>query len=103
MIAFEIRGGSPAGHRFMDALDLVTCAVSLGDAETLVQHPATMTHSAYTPEERAHHEITDGMLRLSVGLENLEDIWSDLDQALRASQREGDQSQELSDILSLIE
>ncbi len=103
MIAFEIKGALPAGHRFMDALEVATCAVSLGDAETLVQHPASMTHSAYTPEERAQHGITDGMLRLSVGLENLEDIWSDLDQALRASQAEVLREPALSDVASFIE
>ncbi len=103
MIAFEIKGGLPAGHRFMDALEVVTCAVSLGDAETLVQHPASMTHSAYTPEERAQHGITDGMLRLSVGLENLEDIWSDLDQALQASQAAILREPTLSDVVAFIE
>ena len=86
MIAFEVKGGMAAGQRFLDSLELAICAVSLGDAETLVQHPASMTHSAYTPEERAAHGISDGLIRLSVGLENLEDIWSDLDQALRACQ-----------------
>jgi methionine-gamma-lyase len=82
MIAFEVKGGMAAGQKFLDSLQLAICAVSLGDAETLVQHPASMTHSAYTVEERAAHGISDGQIRLSVGLENLEDIWSDLEQAL---------------------
>lgn len=82
MIAFEVKGGMPAGHKFMDALQLAVRAVSLGDAETLVEHPASMTHSGYTPEERAAHGISDGLIRLSVGLENVEDIWNDLEQAL---------------------
>ncbi|MGE5324748.1 MAG: methionine gamma-lyase [Actinomycetota bacterium] len=86
MIAFEMKGGIPAGQKFMDSLELAICAVSLGDGETLVQHPASMTHSAYTPEERAGHGISDGLIRLSVGLENVEDIWADLDQALTRSQ-----------------
>ena len=86
MIAFEVKGGMAAGQKLLDSLEMAICAVSLGDAETLVQHPASMTHSAYTPEERAAHRISDGQIRLSVGLENVEDIWSDLDQALRASQ-----------------
>lgn len=86
MIAFEVKGGMAAGQKLLDSLEMAICAVSLGDAETLVQHPASMTHSAYTPEERAAHGISDGQIRLSVGLENVEDIWSDLDQALRASQ-----------------
>ncbi|HET6935232.1 MAG TPA: methionine gamma-lyase [Candidatus Angelobacter sp.] len=86
MIAFEVRGGATAGTKFLDALELAICAVSLGDGETLVQHPASMTHSAYTAEERAAHGISDGLIRLSVGLENVEDIWNDLDQALNRSQ-----------------
>ena len=82
MIAFELRGGIAAGIRFMDALRLVTRAVSLGDAETLAQHPASMTHSTYTPEERAAAGISEGLVRLSVGLEDLADILADLRQAL---------------------
>ncbi|HEV2676940.1 MAG TPA: methionine gamma-lyase [Aliidongia sp.] len=82
MIAFELGGGFDAGLRFMDALKLVTIAVSLGDAETLVQHPASMTHSPYTPEERAAHGITEGLVRLSIGLESVEDIEADIGEAL---------------------
>jgi methionine-gamma-lyase len=82
MIAFELHGGLPAGVRFMDALRLVTRAVSLGDAETLAQHPASMTHSTYTPEERAAHGISEGLVRLSVGLEDVQDILADIGQAL---------------------
>ena len=95
MIAFELKGGIPAGQRFMDSLELAICAVSLGDGETLVQHPASMTHSGYTPEERAAHGISDGLIRLSVGLENLEDIWSDLDQALTQSQAQVEERDEI--------
>ena len=82
MIAFELRGGLQAGVRFMDALKLVTRAVSLGDAETLAQHPASMTHSTYTPEQRAAHGIAEGLVRLSVGLEDLDDLLADIGQAL---------------------
>jgi methionine gamma-lyase len=78
MIAMELKGGLPAGRIFMNAVELATRAVSLGDAETLVQHPASMTHAAYTPEERARHGFTDGLIRLSVGLEDYQDIRSDL-------------------------
>ena len=85
MIAFELRGGLAAGLRFMNALRLVTIAVSLGDAESLVQHPAYMTHSTYTPEERAAHGIAEGLIRLSVGLENAEDIEVDIGDALDMS------------------
>ena len=82
MIAFEIEGGMAGGIGFMNNLKMIQRAVSLGDAETLIQHPASMTHSTYTPEERAVHGISDGLIRLSVGLEEVEDIIADLDQAL---------------------
>ena len=84
MIAFELSGGLEAGRNMMDNLNMVQCAVSLGDAETLIQHPASMTHSTYTPEERAAHGISDGLIRLSVGLEGVADILGDLEQALSA-------------------
>ncbi len=66
----------------MNRLNMIQRAVSLGDAESLIQHPASMTHSTYTPEERAAHGISDGLIRLSVGLEEVEDILYDLEQAL---------------------
>jgi methionine-gamma-lyase len=86
MIAFELHGGLQAGARFMDALQLVARAVSLGDAETLAQHPASMTHSTYTPEERAAHGISEGLVRLSVGLEDVGDLLADIGQALDLAQ-----------------
>ncbi len=82
MIALELRGGYAAGVRFMDALRLITRAVSLGDCETLAQHPASMTHVTYAPEERARHGISEGLVRLSVGLETCADLAADLRQAL---------------------
>jgi methionine-gamma-lyase len=82
LIAFELRGGLSAGLALMNRLRLITRAVSLGDAETLIQHPASMTHSTYSPEERAAHGITEGLVRLSVGLETIEDVLEDLIQAL---------------------
>ena len=82
MIALELKGGFAAGRRFMDALHLCTRAVSLGDAESLVQHPASMTHSTYTPEEQAEHGISPGLVRMSVGLEEVGDIRADLARAL---------------------
>lgn len=85
MIAFELIGGMQAGISTMNRLDMIQRAVSLGDAETLIQHPASMTHSTYTPEERAEHGISEGLVRLSVGLEEVEDIWADLEQALPAA------------------
>lgn len=84
MIAFEISGGKEAAIRFMNRLQMIQRAVSLGDAETLIQHPASMTHSTYTPEEQAEHGITPGLIRLSVGLEDSQDILADLAQALSA-------------------
>lgn len=85
MIAFELKDGIEAGRRFMNALQLFTRAVSLGDAESLAQHPASMTHSFYTPEERAEHLIGEGLVRLSVGLEDAADLIADLRQALDAT------------------
>ncbi|MEO1474271.1 MAG: aminotransferase class I/II-fold pyridoxal phosphate-dependent enzyme, partial [Pseudomonadota bacterium] len=82
MIAFELKGGYAAGINMMNRLQLIRRAVSLGDAETLIQHPASMTHSTYTESERAAHGISEGLLRISVGLESVEDILDDLDQAL---------------------
>ncbi|WP_299847202.1 methionine gamma-lyase [uncultured Roseovarius sp.] len=87
MIAFELDGGFEAGRAMMNRLSMIQRAVSLGDAETLIQHPASMTHSVYTPEERAAHDISDGLIRLSVGLEEVDDIIADLQQALPAPAR----------------
>lgn len=87
MIAFELKGGYEAGIRFMDALQLAMRAVSLGDAETLVQHPASMTHITYPPEQRLKHGISDGLVRLSVGLESIDDIVDDVRQALDQSNK----------------
>ncbi|WP_298473306.1 methionine gamma-lyase [uncultured Psychrobacillus sp.] len=82
LISFAIKGGKEKAQQFMNALSLIKIAVSLGDAETLIQHPATMTHSVVPSKERIAMGITDGLLRLSVGLENSEDIIRDLEQAL---------------------
>jgi methionine-gamma-lyase len=82
MIAFEVKGGLEAGKKLLNSLELCTLAVSLGDCETLIQHPASMTHSPYTQEERAEAGISEGLIRISVGLEAAEDIIADLDQGL---------------------
>ena len=82
MISFELKGGYEAGITLLNNLKLCSLAVSLGDTETLIQHPASMTHSPYTQEERLKAGITDGLVRLSVGLENVEDIIADLEQGL---------------------
>ncbi|MGL6098137.1 MAG: methionine gamma-lyase [Fusobacteriaceae bacterium] len=78
MIAFEVKGGVEAGKKLLNSLELCTLAVSLGDCETLIQHPASMTHSPYSREERMEAGITDGLIRLSVGIENVSDIITDL-------------------------
>ena len=82
MISFELKGGFEAGKTLLNSLKLCSLAVSLGDTETLIQHPASMTHSPYTKEEREAAGIADGLVRLSVGLENVEDIIADLEQGL---------------------
>jgi len=82
MIAFEINGDRQAGEKFVNSLKMVLCAVSLGDTETLIQHPASMTHSTYSEEELSQHLISPNLLRLSVGLEDVTDIISDLSGAL---------------------
>jgi methionine-gamma-lyase len=82
MISFELKGGVAEGVLVMNSLKLAALAVSLGDAETLIEHPASMTHSPYSPEERHAAGISDGLVRVSVGLENAEDIIDDLKQAL---------------------
>lgn len=85
MIAFELHGGPEAAIAMMNHVELIRRAVSLGDTETLIQHPASMTHSTYTPEERAVHGISEGLIRLSVGIEEVDDIIGDLKQALEVS------------------
>jgi methionine-gamma-lyase len=82
MLAFEVSGGVAAGKTVMNNVSLCTLAVSLGDCDTLIQHPASMTHSPYPEEERRKAGITDGLVRLSVGIENADDIIADLDEAL---------------------
>lgn len=82
MITFEVTGGKMGGIEVMNKLNLIQRAVSLGDAESLIQHPASMTHSTYTEEERLEYGISEGLIRLSVGLENPDDILQDLMAAL---------------------
>ncbi|MBI1752701.1 MAG: PLP-dependent transferase [Acidobacteria bacterium] len=82
MISFELKGGMEAGRIAMDHVKLAGLAVSLGGVETLVSHPASMTHASMGREARLAAGITDGLVRLSVGIEDVEDIIADLDQAL---------------------
>ncbi|MDP7593836.1 MAG: methionine gamma-lyase [Litorilituus sp.] len=82
VIAFELNTDLKGGTNFIDTMTLFSIAVSLGDAESLIQHPASMTHSPYTAEERERAGITDSLIRISVGLENVDDLIADLSQAL---------------------
>jgi methionine-gamma-lyase len=82
VIGFDIHGDLEDGVAVMNNVKLCNLAVSLGDAETLIQHPASMTHSTYTPEEREASGISDDLIRISVGLEHIDDIIADLDSAL---------------------
>jgi O-succinylhomoserine sulfhydrylase len=84
MIAFEVAGGKAGAFRFQNALRLVRISNNLGDAKSLITHPATTTHHRIGPEARAELGITDGMLRLSVGLEAFEDLAADIDIGLAA-------------------
>ncbi len=84
MISFELKGGFEAGKRLMNRVKLALLAVSLGGVETLVQHPASMTHSKMSHESKLKAGITDGLVRYAVGIEDVEDLLTDLDQALAA-------------------
>lgn len=85
MMAFSIRGGVEAGKRFIDSLDLIGHMANLGDSRTIVIHPASTTHSQLTPQQRAAAGIGEGLIRLSTGLENIEDITEDLNAALKTA------------------
>ena len=82
LMAFEVKGGKEARLPLQDALQLVRISNNLGDAKSLITHPATTTHQRITPQARADLGITDGFLRLSVGLEHQDDIIEDLSLAL---------------------
>ena len=83
MLCFELKGGVKAGLKFARSLSLIALAENLGAVETMVTHPATMTDAAMGKKARLEAGITDGLIRLSVGLEDTEDIINDLDQAIR--------------------
>jgi O-succinylhomoserine sulfhydrylase len=82
VVSFEIKGGLEAGRQFLDKLELCSLSANLGDTRTIVTHPASTTHSKLTVEERAAAGISEGLVRVSVGLETLEDVINDLKQAL---------------------
>jgi O-succinylhomoserine sulfhydrylase len=85
IVAFEIEGGKKAAFRLSNALGLIDISNNLGDAKSLITHPVTTTHSKVAPEARAELGVTDGLLRLSVGLEDADDICEDLEQAIKAA------------------
>ncbi len=84
MITFDIKGGRDEAYKFLDSLKIIRMAVSLGGTECLAEHPGTMTHIDVDPEERKALGITDKMVRISIGIENVEDLMWDLSQALDA-------------------
>lgn len=83
MMSVELKNGLEGGKQFIDKLQMCTRAVSLGTTDTLISHPASMTHYGVTKEERAQFGITDGLIRMSIGIENVQDILTDLEQALQ--------------------
>ncbi|MBP1628996.1 MAG: Cystathionine gamma-synthase [Holophagaceae bacterium] len=85
MLSFELQGGLAAGRRFCEAVEIITRGVSLGGVESLIQHPATMSHAAASPEAKASLGITDGLLRFSVGIEDSSDLKSDIERGLQAA------------------
>ncbi|HVN00322.1 MAG TPA: PLP-dependent transferase, partial [Caulobacteraceae bacterium] len=85
MVGFELAGGREAGRRFIDALKLFYHVANIGDARSLAIHPASTTHSQLAPEEQLATGVTEGYVRLSVGLEHIDDILADLAQALAAA------------------
>lgn len=82
VVAFEVKGGLEAGQKFFDSIKLLSLSANLGDSRSIVTHPASTTHSKLSSEERAETGITDGMVRVSVGLEHIDDIIRDIHQAL---------------------
>jgi len=86
MVSFEVRGGEAEAFAFLNHLKVIKLAVSLGSTESLAQHPATMTHAGIAPEEKTAFGISDALVRLSVGVENIEDLWWDVQQALEKAQ-----------------
>jgi O-acetylhomoserine (thiol)-lyase len=85
VLSFGIKGGLDAGVKFIDALQLITRLVNIGDAKTLACHPASTTHRQLSPDELAASSVTPDLVRLSIGIEHVEDIIEDIDQALNAT------------------
>ena len=85
LLGFELKGGMEAGRKFIDSLKMFYHVANIGDARSLAIHPASTTHSQLTPDEQAQTGVTPGYVRLSIGLEHIDDILADLDQALAAA------------------
>jgi len=85
LLGFELKGGLEAGRKFIAALKLFYHVANIGDARSLAIHPATTTHSQLSPEEQLQTGVTEGYVRLSIGIEHIDDILADLDQALAAA------------------
>jgi len=84
-VGFELAGGHAAGRRFIDALQLFYHVANIGDARSLAIHPASTTHSQLSPEDQLATGVTEGYVRLSIGIEHIDDILGDLDHALKAA------------------
>jgi O-acetylhomoserine (thiol)-lyase len=85
IVSFGIKGGREAGAKFIDALQLIVRLVNIGDAKSLACHPASTTHRQLSPEELAKAGVSEDMVRLSVGIEHIDDLMADIDQALAAA------------------
>jgi O-acetylhomoserine (thiol)-lyase len=84
LLGFEVKGGTTAGRRFIDSLKMFYHVANIGDVRSLAIHPASTTHSQLTAEEQLKAGVTEGYVRLSLGIEHIDDILADLDQALQA-------------------
>ena len=82
IVAFEVKGGIEAGRKFINAIKMCSLSANLGDTRSIVTHPASTTHSKLSDADRLEVSITDGLVRISVGLEHIDDIIKDLEQAL---------------------
>lgn len=85
LLTFEVKGGLEEGRKFLDTLKMISLTANLGDTRTIATHPASTTHAKLTPEARQQAGITDNLIRISLGLEHIDDICADIDQALAAS------------------
>jgi len=85
LVGFELKGGKDAGMKFIDSLQMLFHVANIGDARSLAIHPASTTHSQLSAEEQTQSGVTDGYVRLSIGIEHIDDIIADLDQALSAA------------------